>query len=130
MSFSAKLTLNSEEINVLQCGYRFSQVTDNTGRPSAIPRGGTINLVVESNGTTNLFDWMISPTQVKSGSVTFFRRDSMSKLKDLSFSDAYCVDYYEVYNHLGDHPMQIQLTISAHQLKLNDSEFTNNWPQA
>ena len=130
MSFTAKLALDGDEMNVLQCGYRFSQVTDSTGRPSAIPRGGTVNLIVESTGNTNLFDWMISPTQIKSGVVTFLRRDAVSKLKELTFSDAYCVDYYEAYNHLGDHPMQVHLTISAHQLKLNDSEYTNNWPQS
>lgn len=129
MSFIAKMKLDGEEMNVLHCGFRFVQAMDATGRPSAIPQGGTINILVESNGTTNLFDWMISPTQIKSGSITFFRRDTMSKLKTLEFTDAHCVEYYETFDHLGDHPMQIQLTMSARELKLNDSEFKNNWPE-
>ena len=29
----------------------------------------------------------------------------------------------------GDHPMQIQLILSARDVKLNDSEFKNNWPE-
>jgi hypothetical protein len=129
MSFISKIKLDGEELNVLHCGFRFSQTTDVTGKPTAIPQGGTINLLVESTGTTNLFDWMIGPTQTKSGTITFFRRDTMSKLKTLDFVDAYCVDYYETFDHKGSHPMQIQLTISAKELKLNDSEFKNNWPQ-
>jgi Hemolysin coregulated protein Hcp (TssD) len=129
MSFIAKLKIDGEEMNVLHCGFRFSQVTDATGKPTAIPQGGTINLIVESSGGTDLFDWMISPTQTKSGTVTFFRRDTSSKLKTLEFADAHCVDYYETFDHVGDHPMQIQLTISAHEIKLNDSEFKNNWPE-
>lgn len=130
MSFIAKLKIDGEEMNVLHCGFRFTQVTDATGKPTAIPQGGNISLVVESSGGTDLFDWMISPTQTKSGTVTFFRRDTSSKLKTLEFSDAHCVDYYETFDHVGDHPMQIQLTISAHEIKLNDSEFKNNWPEA
>lgn len=129
MSFIAKLQVEGEEMNVLHCGFRFTQVTDTTGRPNSIPQGGSVHLVVESNGANDLFDWMISPTQTKSGSITFFRRDTMSRLKTLNFSDAHCVDYYETFDHLGDNPMQIQLTISAHQIRLNDSEFRNNWPE-
>jgi hypothetical protein len=129
MSFIAKLKLDGEEMNVLHCGFRFSQVTDATGKPTAIPKGGTIDLLVESTGSTDLFDWMISPTQTKNGVITFYRRDTKSKLKTLEFTDAHCVDYYETFDHVGDNPMRIQLTISSRELKLNDSEFKNNWPQ-
>jgi hypothetical protein len=129
MSFIAKLKLDGEEMNVLHCGFRFSQVTDATGKPTAIPKGGTIDLLVESTGGTDLFDWMISPTQTKNGVITFYRRDTKSKLKTLEFTDAHCVDYYETFDHIGENPMRIQLTISSRELKLNDSEFKNNWPQ-
>jgi hypothetical protein len=129
MSFIAKLQIEEEEMNVLHCGFRFTQGTDSTGKPVAIPRGGTVNLTLESNGGTELFDWMVSPTQTKSGTITFFRRDNMSKLKTLEFSNAHCVDYYETFDHVGDNPMQVQISISAHELKLNDSEFKNNWPE-
>jgi hypothetical protein len=129
MSFIATLTIDGEEMNVLHCGFRFTQVTDTTGKPTALPRGGTVNMLVESNAGTALFDWMISPTQTKSGIVTFFRRDTRSKMKTLEFTDAHCVDYHETFDHIGDHPMQIQLVVSAREIKLNDSAFTNNWPE-
>jgi hypothetical protein len=129
MSFIAKLKLEGDDMNVLHCSFRFTQVTDHIGKPSALPQGGAINLVVESNGNNDLFDWMISPTQTKSGSITFFRRDTMSKLKTLEFTEAHCVDYYETFEHLGTNPMQIQVTLSAREIKLNDVEFKNNWPK-
>ncbi|HXB45910.1 MAG TPA: type VI secretion system tube protein TssD [Puia sp.] len=129
MSFVAKLKIDGDEMNVLHCGFRFTQTTDATGKPTAIPQGGGINLVVEGDGGTDLFDWMISPTQTKSGSITFFRRDTNSKLKTLEFSDAHCVDYNETFDHTGNNPLQIQLTLSAREIKLNDSEFKNNWPE-
>jgi hypothetical protein len=128
MSFIAKLHLEGEAVNVLHCGFRLTQMTDATGKPTAIPQGGSIHLQLESTGGTDLFDWMIHPTQTKSGDITFYRRDTMSKLKTLSFTDAHCVDYYETFDHVGDNPLQIQLTLSAREIKLNDSEFKNNWP--
>jgi len=128
MSFISKIKVDDQELNVLQCGFRFSQAIDVTGKPTAIPEGGTVTLLIESAGTTNFFDWMISPTQTKNGIITFYRRDAMSKLKTLEFTDAHCVGYHEIFDHRGEHPMQIQLTLSARELKLNDSTFTNNWP--
>jgi Hemolysin coregulated protein Hcp (TssD) len=129
MSFLAKLKLDGEEYNVLHCGFRFVQPTNVTGKPTAIPQGGNINLIVESTGTTDVFEWMISAVQTKNGEITFYRRDNMSKLKTLVFSEGHCVDYYESFDHNGAHPMQITFTISAKELKLNDSQFLNNWPE-
>jgi len=129
MSFLAELSIESgEPISVLHCGFRFSQAIDATGKTIARPLGGQVNLVVESNGDTELFDWMINPTQTKNGTVTFYRRDASSKLKKLEFTNAHCVEYYETFDHQGQAPMQIQLTISAQKIKLNDSEYENNWP--
>lgn len=128
MSFIAKLTLDGDQLNVLHCRFQFSQETDASVRPTSVPFDGVINLTLESNGKTDLFDWMISPTQTKSGTVTFFRRDNMSKLKTLSFTDAHCIDYIEEYTHDGEHPMQITIQLSAKELKLNESSFKRNWP--
>jgi hypothetical protein len=129
MPFIAKLKVDGEEMNILHCAFRFSQSTDITGKPTAIPQGGAVTLVVESNGSTELFDWMVSPTQTKSGTITFFRRDNLSKLKTLSFTDAHCVDYYETFDANGEAPMQVQVTLSAKEVKMNESQFKNNWPE-
>jgi Hemolysin coregulated protein Hcp (TssD) len=129
MSFLATLTLDGVEYNVLQCGYSFSQATDGTGKPTAIPQGGNINLLVESTGETDVFDWMISPTQVKSGTIVFSKRNNEGKLKTLDFSEAYCVGFNEVFDHTGVHPMQLAFTISAKQIQLNASVFEKNWAE-
>ena len=129
MSFIAKLELDGEEMNVLFCSFRLTQNIDTTGKPNAVPQGGHIQITLESTGNVQLFDWMISPTQTKNGIITFYRRDSMGKLKTLDFTDAHCVDYHEVYQHSGEYPMQVNLVISAREIKLNDSTFTKNWPQ-
>lgn len=129
MSFQATAELgDSKKMQTLHCSFQFIQPTDVTGKPVAVPQGGTIRLTVESVGTAELFAWMISPTQVKSGTITFYRRDMNSKLKTLEFTDAYCVGYQEIFDHSGAHPMLIELVLSARELKVNDSQFRNNWP--
>lgn len=130
MAFLAKLTIDDgDELNVLNCSYRFTQGTDATGKPTSIPQGGYVSLVVESTKATDLFDWMINPTGTKNGIVTFYRREMESKLKTLEFTDAYCIDYQEDFDHKGEHPMQISFTVSAKTIKVNDSQFKNNWPE-
>lgn len=129
MSFIAKLQLqNEDDMSVLRCNFRFNQTIDATGKPSALPQGGTINLVLVSHGHASLFDWMINPVQTRSGKITFIRYDTMSKLKVLEFENAHCVEYCESFDQLSDHPIQIQLTLSAHIIKLNEATFKNNWP--
>ncbi len=128
MSFIAKLKIDQEEFTVLHCNFNINQHIDESGKPVSIPVGGLINLVVESTDSAFIYDWMISPTQKKSGTITFYRRDAMSKMKTLSFSDAFCVNYREEYIHLGEIPMQIAFTISARVITMVNSAFTKNWP--
>ncbi|MCW3462839.1 type VI secretion system tube protein TssD [Chitinophaga nivalis] len=130
MSFKAILRIDGDEMNILECRFSFTQHTDHNGRPAARPKGGTISLLLESAGETGLFDWMISNTRMKSGSITFFRRDAMSRLKSLQFRDAYCVGYTEQFYASGEQPLQIQLTLSAREISLNNTVYQNPWPQS
>src|SRR5260221_6051764 len=95
MSFKAKLKVAGKELNVLACNYAMHQETDATGRPSAITRGGKINLTVESTGDTSFFEWMCNNFERKDGSVVFIKRDTDATLKELKFKEAYLVDYRE-----------------------------------
>ncbi|GAB3023210.1 hypothetical protein GCM10027051_29870 [Niabella terrae] len=128
MSFIAKLELDGQQVNVIHCRYQISQEVDATARPTSIPHGGLIDVTVESNGSTDLFDWMISATQTKNGSITFFRRDTNSQLKTLKFSNAHCIDYIEEYTYEGEFPMRTTLKLSAKEIKLNESSLKKNWP--
>jgi hypothetical protein len=128
MSFIARLYIEKEEaINVLQCGFRFRQSLDVSGRPGTLPRGGIIRLVLESDDRTGLFEWMISSINIKNGMVTFYRHDTMSRLKSLHFRGAHCVEYYETFDQVSRYPMQIQLTLSAHSISLNGATYFNDW---
>jgi hypothetical protein len=100
MPFLAKVSIDGgEEMNVLHCNFRFSQSTDATGKPASLPQGGFVTITVESTQSTEIYDWMIAPTAVKNGLITFYRRDIKSKMKTLEFAEAFCVDYSETFDH-------------------------------
>jgi hypothetical protein len=130
MSFTAVLNIDQQNLNVLACDFAFNQQVDTTGKPSSKPQGGIINVVIESTMDTSLFEWMISNHQTRNGAIIFKRRDVNSRMKDLEFKDAYCVHYREMFVATGEHPMQIQLTLSAKELKMGNARYANPWPVA
>lgn len=128
MSFLAKLELDGEEINVLDCSFSFRQDMDYTGRPCSKPVGGRITLLIESTSKTDFLEWMISPTITKKGKITFYRRDNMSSLKNVEFSGAYCVEYSERFNSTDSQPLRTHLLLSAKEITVKGTKFENNWP--
>ncbi|GAA0873416.1 hypothetical protein GCM10009117_25630 [Gangjinia marincola] len=128
MSFLAKLNLDGEELNILDCSFTFRQDVDHTGRPSAKPKGGQIRLLIEATAKTDFLEWMISASATKKGEITFYRRDNMSSLKKVTFNEAYCIEYTEHFNASNKDPLQIHFVLSAKEIKVKGTTFNNNWP--
>ena len=85
-------------------------------------------MTVESTGDNFLVDWMTSETQVKNGSIIFYKRDSMAKMREVQFTDAYCVDFAEDFDWQSNHPLQIEFTLSAKELSFGGSSgHKNTW---
>lgn len=133
MSFKATLHVEDKEYKVLDCEYELSQAIDHKHKPTARPKGGLINLTVETSkedATSDrfLFDWMASDGQIQNGHINFLKPDTMATLKKLEFSNAYCVNYKERFTGQGTEPMKIELIISAETIGLGgSSEHTNSW---
>ncbi|MFD2909847.1 type VI secretion system tube protein TssD [Flavobacterium ardleyense] len=128
MSFLAKLEIDGEVMNVLEFQFSVSQDIDKSGKPSADPNGGRFRLVLESTKSTMLFDWMISNNQTKNGKVTFYRRDAVSKMRELQFNEGYCIGYDEVFLAQSNTSMSVEIVVSAKEVIMNGSKFTRNWP--
>ncbi len=127
MSFKAKLNVGGKEMNILSCHYDLTQEVDATGRPSSVTRGGRIKLTVESTGETDMFEWMCNNFERKDGTITFFKRDTDSKQKELSFTEGYLVKYEEKFNAFDNTSMAEAFTISARQIKMGNGEHINEW---
>ncbi len=74
-----------------------------------------------------LFEWLINTRQTKNGKITFIRYDTMSRLKTLEFENALCAEYMK---HLilrrASHLVRAYAECK-HIIRLEDTEFINNW---
>lgn len=127
MSFKAKLKVAGKENNVLGCHYAMKQETDATGRPSSITRGGKIFLTIESTGDSAYFEWMCNNFERKDGSIVFVKRDTDATLKELTFKEAYLVEYKENFDSTGDNPITETFTISAKEIGVGNGKHQNEW---
>ncbi|HVI43612.1 MAG TPA: type VI secretion system tube protein TssD [Chitinophaga sp.] len=83
MLFKVIITVNDEELNALECHLYFHQATDYNGEPTTQPGGDIAHIVVGSGGAIGLFDRIISGRQTRDEVITFLRRDTYSRLKEL-----------------------------------------------
>lgn len=128
MAFKAKFSVDGKEVNVLTCSFSFHQNVDPTGRPSSDVRGGMIHVSVESTEDTSMFEWMTDPHGFKSGKIIFYKRDSDSKMKELEFKDASCVEYNESFDAVSASPMYTSFTLSAREVTIGNATHANQWP--
>jgi hypothetical protein len=127
MSFLSTFHVDGEEYNVLEFNIDFKQGTDTTGKPIGDPKGGAIKLIIEATQNTKFLSWMLNSELTKDGKIIFYRRDALSKMKELDFKKAYCINYHEQFTSTTDIPMKITLELIAKELTFGDAKFSNNW---
>lgn len=132
MSFLAVLNINSDikDVRLLNVEYEFSQPVDDNLRPKGKVRPGLIYLELESDNKTGFAQWMLSDTMQHNGEIVFSKRDSGASLKTVTFKDAYCIFYKEIFSADGDLPMRIQVKISAKEIDINSVKIENMWPES
>ena len=130
MAFKASITINAKTFDVLQCSYALSRDVDAKGRPSSGVYGGTVQIEVESTEDTSVIESMVN-NQYKplSGTITFKKSDEDAKMKELTFTDGYIIQYNEGLNIIGNAPMTLSFVISARSLKVGNAEHVNDWPK-
>jgi hypothetical protein len=130
MAFKATLTFSGKQYDVLQCSYSFYRDVDPKGRPTSGVYGGKIDVEVESNQDTSVIEAMVN-NQFKavSGSLTIKKQDEDAKMKEISFNDAYIVNFSEGMNAYSDSPMVTNFQISARQIKIGNADHENDWPK-
>ena len=116
------------EREVLKVDYALHQEVDVEGRPSAITRGGTINVLVKSlnDGNADFFEWVCDPYTTKNGSFEFEKRDG-TNMKTLKFEDAYLIDYKEDYDSIDENLQHEVFTISAKKIDIGGVFHENHW---
>ncbi len=120
-----------EDREVTYVQYQFNQQIDVEGQPTGTTRGGVINLKVKSTdaGNTDLLEWTCDSYGSKNGTITWPNKLG-GVMKTLSFIDAYCVSYEEVYDDTNTDRMYESITITCRQLTVTGKgsvEYDNHW---
>ena len=127
MSFLSTLQVDGEVYNVLEFNIDFKQEKDTTGKPIGDAKGGTIKLTIEATQNTTFLSWMLNSNLTKDGKIIFYRRDALSKMKELDFKKAFCTHFQEQFSSTTDIPMKITLELISKELTFGDAKFSNNW---
>ena len=128
MSFVATLYLDDTQRRILNANYVIRQGMDLYQRPNAFPHGGYISIKLETSGDDDtLWEWAISPTMMRNGKIRFYRRDGQSRMADLEFWDAYCINLSESYSAYGKAAMTLQLILSPGVVRFRHAVFEKHW---
>ncbi|MEE1260702.1 MAG: type VI secretion system tube protein TssD [Paludibacteraceae bacterium] len=130
MAFRSSLNLGGKEYDVLECNYSLKRDVDSKGRPSSNIYGGKITVRVESTEDTTILETMVNQFKPFNGSVVFKKGDEEGMMKELTFENAYIIEFAEGIDIVGTAPMSICITISAQTIKIGGAEYEENWPKA
>ena len=130
-SFRASFEFGGNEYDVLYSNFEFSTNTDSKGKPSSNVLGGRVHLVIESTEDTTVIESMLNG-QFKpvEGKIVFKKTDEDAKMKEVTFKNAYVVNYKETLDVTNDVPMRIDVTFSAEEISVGDAILDNRWPKA
>lgn len=130
-SFRASFEFGGNEYDVLYSNFEFSRNTDSKGKPSSNVLGGRVHLVIESTEDTTVIESMLNG-QFKpvEGKIVFKKTNEDAKMKEVTFKNAYVVNYKETLDVTNDVPMRIDVTFSAEEISVGDAILDNRWPKA
>ncbi len=127
MPFKANLDVDGNQYRVLECSYRMERDTDQFGKPSSEPRGGKIDVTIETTGTTLFSTWMMSSKLRKNGKIVFEDPTEDAELKVVEFEDAYMVFYEERFGSRGENGMVENFILSAKKVIVGEGTHENAW---
>jgi hypothetical protein len=84
-------------------------------------------MIIEASQNSHFLSWMLNGDLTKDGKIVFYRRDALSKMKELTFTKAFCVGYDEQFTSTTEIPMRITMELVAKELTFGDAKFSNNW---
>lgn len=132
MPFRATIQLDSmEEQPIIHCDLRFRLPVNENNRPVGRPTPDVIYVVMRSDLDSEfaftIYSWC-EQRGVKSGTIKFYKDDNTGVLKDLTFEEAFLIEYREVFDAEGTQTMRMHLTISAGTTSMcQGSGFLSDW---
>ena len=73
-----------------------------------------------------LMEWVTSDQKTMDGTITIYKIDEESKLKEIKFEKGYCISLNEFFEHGSGDGMSI--VVSAEKLNIGSISVDNDWP--
>jgi hypothetical protein len=127
MVAKAELVLEGNTYLLNSVSIDIEQVADEFGRPSTVAKGGRIEIELFSVEDDVIFDWMVHTKKTLSGSINLYEADFETKLKEIKFEDAYCIEYNERFDEASEDSLITKFKISAEKLSIGNIDLDNQW---
>jgi hypothetical protein len=70
---------------------------------------------------------MVHSARELNGSINFYKADNETKLKEIKFENAFCIDFTEIFEEALEESLVTKLTISAEKLSIGNVDLDNQW---
>ena len=131
MSFYAKFTFDGgrpDGYEVVAAKVGFGQTRNDKGRPSSVVYGSLITIRLVSDNDIAALQWMFDPFDRRNGRIQFFRNDQASVMKEISFTNGYCIEYDEdMLLSQQQASLTVTIYISPETTTVNGATHKNEW---
>lgn len=127
MVSKAELILEGNTYLLNSISIEIGEAMDNSGRPASKSKGGKIDIELSSVKDEVFYDWMVHTRKTLNGSINLYEADFETKLKEIQFEEAYCIQYVEIFSGELEDNMVTKLTISAEKLSVGNIDLDNKW---
>ena len=127
MVAKAELVLEGNTYLLNSVSIEIEQAADQFGRPSTAAKGGKIEIELFSVEDNVIFDWMVHTKKTLNGSINFYEADFETKLKEIKFEDAYCIEFNERFDEASEDSLITKFKISAEKLSIGNIDLDNQW---
>ena len=119
---------------VTEVTYNFTRGTSADGQPAGIARGGKITVTIKAlnDGNCDMLEWINNTGKGKKGSLFFAdASDQSKKMKEITFENAYCVEFTESWREKGEKdatlPHTEKVVISCQKITNGQASYENEW---
>ena len=127
MVAKAELVLEGNTYLLNSVSIEIEQVADQFGRPSTAAKGGKIEIELFSVEDDVIFDWMVHTKKTLNGSINLYEADYETKLKEIKFEDAYCIEFNERFDEASEDNLVTKFKISSEKLSIGNIDLDNQW---
>lgn len=127
MSIISKLYIEESTFNILRYHWSFNQKADATGRPSARPQGGLIQIVIEATKDALFTEWAMNHNMLKNVKIVQSPTTKTSKNRTIEFYDMHCVETSDNFNGINNEPMTTTVILSPAIISVNGTKIMEKY---